>query len=78
MAKETVALGDRIAWTVFRVPLLRGERLEGNEGEVNAGWVGDGEGRDGLALDRGRLARWVLGELEEGRWVGRCPMLANA
>lgn len=77
MAKETVKLGDRIKWTVFRVPLLKGERLRENEGEVNAVFVGDRRGRDGLSLDRGRLARWILRELEEGKWVGMCPMLAN-
>lgn len=78
MAKETVALGEKIDWTVFRVPLLKGEKLGENEGDVNAVFVGDSKGRDGLTLDRGRLARWILGELYEGKWVGHCPMLANA
>lgn len=78
MAKETVKLGDRVGWTVFRVPLLKGKRLGENEGGVNAVFVGDKGGRDGLGLDRGRLARWILRELGEGKWVGMCPMLANA
>jgi hypothetical protein len=78
MAEETVALGEKIDWTVFRVPLLRGTELGENEGPVNAVYVGDKKGRDGLYLDRGRLARWIVGELEEGKWICACPFLANA
>jgi hypothetical protein len=78
MAKETVALGDTIEWTVFRVPLLKGKSLDEHNGEVNAVWVGDKQGRDGLNLDRGRLVRWIVRELEERMWIGLCPFLANA
>lgn len=80
MAKETVALGGRIEWTVFRVPLLQGKDvlMDENPGKVNAVWIGDKEGRDGLHLDRGRLARWVLNELRERKWIGLCPFVANA
>lgn len=56
LAEETVALGDKIPWTVFRVPLLKGEVLDADKGEVNAVYVGDQKGRDGLHLDRGRLS----------------------
>jgi hypothetical protein len=78
MAEETVALGEKIDWTVFRVPLLQGNTLGENVGPVNAVYVGDKKGRDGLHLDRGRLATWILTELEEGKWINACPMLANA
>lgn len=78
IAQETVALGDKISWTVFRVPLLSGEKLSSSEDLVNACFIGDAEGRDGLCLDRGRLARWVLKELEEAKWIGLCPALSNA
>jgi hypothetical protein len=78
MAEETVALGEKIDWTVFRVPLLQGKTLGENDGPVNAVYVGDKQGRDGLHLDRGRLARWILAELQEGKWICACPMLANA
>jgi hypothetical protein len=78
MAEETVALGEKINWTVFRVPLLQGKTLRENDGPVNAAYVGDKQGRDGLHLDRGRLARWILAELQEGKWINACPMLANA
>ena len=78
MTEETVALGEKIKWTAFRVPLLNGEELNENEGEVNAAYVGDKKGRDGLFLDRGRLARWILNELDEGKWIGCCPLVSNA
>lgn len=78
MAEETVALGGKIEWTVFRVPLLQGKELDENGGEVNAVYVGDKKWRDGLLLDRGRLARWILRELEEGKWIRASPILANA
>lgn len=78
IAKETAALGDRIDWTVFRVPSLHGKTLDASPGEVNACYIGDKKGRDGVFLDRGRLARWILGELEEGKWIATSPALANA
>jgi hypothetical protein len=78
MAKETVALRDKIGWTVFRVPLLKGTTLTENPGSVHAVWIGDEKGRDGLFLDRGRLANWILSELSEGKWNHMCPALANA
>lgn len=107
MAEETVQLGDKVDWTVFRVPLLSGkepkpegknvehsevgEESVGNpptdltspsKNDLNAGvhsaFVGNKMGWDGLFLDRGRLAIWVLGELEEKRWTRLCPILANA
>jgi hypothetical protein len=78
MAKETVALSDTVEWTVFRVPLLKGKTLNEDDGKINAVWVGDKKGRDGLSLDRGRLARWIVGELKERKWIGLCPFLANA
>ncbi len=78
MSQATVDLGEKISWTVFRVPLLCGKTLEESEGEVEACYVGDKKGRDGLWLDRGRLSRWVLEELEEGKWVGAAPLVSNA
>lgn len=78
MAQATVDLGENIKWTVFRVPLLSGKKLDESEGEVEACFVGDKKGRDGLWLDRGRLARWILGELDEEKWIGACPLVSNA
>ena len=78
MAEETVALGDKIDWTVFRVPLLKGTKLDENKGDVYAVFIGDKKGRDGMSLDRGRLASWILTELYGGKWNRLCPTLANA
>jgi hypothetical protein len=78
MAEETVALGEKIDWTVFRVPLMQGKALGENDGPVNAVYVGDKKWRDGLSLDRGRLVKWILEELEEGKWICACPVLSNA
>lgn len=97
-------LGDKVAWTLFRVPLLVGTVLgedqiaavkgipqgkyigveEGGKSandvnaKVNAAFVGNKDGKDALFLDRGRLALWVLGEIEEQRWIRICPTIANA
>lgn len=79
MALETVGLRDSIEWTVFRVPLLQGTELtEGSpEQEVNAVYVGDKQGRDGLFLERSKLVRWILQELSERKWIGLCPLVSN-
>ena len=73
-----MALGDKIEWTCFRVPLLKGEELKKDDGKVQVAWVGDAHGKDGLSLDRSRLVHWVLRELQERKWVGKCPILSNA
>jgi hypothetical protein len=61
---------DELAWTIFRVPVLR----DGEAGPVKAGFVGD----VGLSIERKALAEWVLREMEEGKWVGKCPAVSNA
>ncbi|KAH7413874.1 hypothetical protein DE146DRAFT_638798 [Phaeosphaeria sp. MPI-PUGE-AT-0046c] len=61
---------ERIKWTVFRVPMLK----DGRGKEVKTGFVGD----VGMSLDRGALAEWVLKEMVEEKWVGKCPAVSNA
>jgi hypothetical protein len=61
---------DELAWTVFRVPVLR----DGEAKPVKAGFVGN----VGLSIERKALAEWVLKEMEEGKWVGKCPAVSNA
>lgn len=73
-----MALREKMKWTAFRVPLLYGKELNENEGEVNAAYIGDKKGRDGLSLDRGRLVKWILNELDEGKWIGCSPLVSNA
>jgi hypothetical protein len=98
IADETVALGDDVDWTVFRVPLLHGTKWDSgtsmdfqqgesdsaNDGrsknelssKVHAVYVG--QSHDGLWLDRRRLAKWILGELEEKKWLRSCPLVSDA
>lgn len=66
--------GEEFEWTVFRVPHLNDEDDAGEV--VEAEFLGEGfEG--GLELSRGSLARWVLGEIEEGKWISKAPVLGN-
>lgn len=78
IAQETVALEEKVEWTVFRVPLLKGNKLGEDEGKVNTCYIGDKQGRDGLTLHRSRLVRWILAEMEERKWVHKCPALSDA
>lgn len=65
---------DGVDWTVFRVPHLN----DGSAEEVvEAGFLGE-EYKGGMELTRGSLARWVLGEIEEGKWVGMAPAVGNS
>ncbi|KAF2826718.1 hypothetical protein CC86DRAFT_369900 [Ophiobolus disseminans] len=61
---------DELGWTVFRVPILK----NGEAVPVKAGFVGD----VGLSLDRKALAEWLLREIEEKKFVGKCPAVSNA
>ena len=61
---------DELGWTVFRVPILK----NGEAVRVEAGYVGD----VGLGLERKALAEWLLKEMEEGKFVGKCPAVSNA
>ncbi|KAK7185586.1 NmrA family protein [Paraphaeosphaeria sporulosa] len=70
MTRLMVALPSEMNWTVFRVPMLK----SGEARAVKAGMVGE----VGVMLDRKGLAEWVLREMEEGKWVGRCVAVANA
>lgn len=60
--------------TVFRVPMLS----EGSgELEVRAFVIGGEGNTENRTLSRRSMARWVLKELEERKWVGGAPVLCN-
>ncbi|KAF2023050.1 hypothetical protein EK21DRAFT_95231 [Setomelanomma holmii] len=61
---------DEFAWTIYRVPILR----DGKPKEVAARLVGD----VGITLERKAMAEWLLQEMEQGNWIGKCPAIANA
>ena len=70
---ERTSRQDDLEWTAYRVPHL-------NEGdaslEVVAGYVSH-EFKGSTELSRGSLARWILRELEERKWVKKAPALGN-
>ena len=60
--------------TVFRVPMLsNGNR----ELEVRAFVLGSEGNTENKTLSRSSMARWLLKELKEQRWVGKAPLLCN-
>jgi hypothetical protein len=63
-------IDNGMKWTVFRVPILGKGKAKG----VKAGYVGE----VGVKVEREGVAQWVIKEMEEGKWVGKCPCLANA
>jgi len=70
---KAVSKQEDLDWTVYRVPHLN----EGDGGvEVVAGHLGP-EYKGTIELSRASLARWVLKEIEERKWVKGAPMLGN-
>lgn len=75
IAKVTVEQSD-LDWTVFRVPIMHDGDVEGRAVVQCADHLGPGF-TGTIDLSRASLCKWVLGELEEGRWVGRSCVLGN-
>ncbi|KAH7079418.1 hypothetical protein FB567DRAFT_449900, partial [Paraphoma chrysanthemicola] len=61
---------DELGWTIYRVPILK----NGEPREVAAGYVG----KVGMTIERKALAEWLLMEMEQKNWIGKCPAVANA
>ncbi|TQS34903.1 hypothetical protein Golomagni_04695, partial [Golovinomyces magnicellulatus] len=73
MAEETINLGNKIKWTVVRVPYLCRERsskkfFREKIENVNECFAGDPKFRDKLHLGGVPLAHWIMRELEEEKW----------
>ncbi|KGO43868.1 hypothetical protein PEX1_047440 [Penicillium expansum] len=62
---------DGIQWGLFRV----GGLINGNEAPVDATYLGSGV--DNTWISRASVARWVLDEAIQGKWVGRMPYICN-
>jgi nucleoside-diphosphate-sugar epimerase len=73
---EVILAQTDLEWTVFRVPHLNDGDAQG-ELEVVVKETVDAEYQGGLELSRMSLVKWVLGELEEGRWIGKTPVVGN-
>lgn len=63
-----------INWTMLRVPILI-NGCQNNEGKVHLGYYGDEEMTG--TLRREDLARIMLYELENPKWVGKMPLLCS-
>lgn len=68
---SSLRIADGVRWTVFRV----GGLTNGAEEPVKSTYVGSGE--DGFWISRASVARWVLEEVIENKWVGRTPYICN-
>ncbi len=60
--------------TVFRVPFLN-DAEDGAEARTFV--IGEEGATENQNLSRGPLVRWLLGEVEEGKWIGRAPLVTN-
>lgn len=60
-----------LSFSPSRVPIL----TNGEAKAVRAGYIGSPG--DGMLLSRKSNAIWILQELEERKWVGKCPALSN-
>ena len=70
-AVTALDVNDRAHWTLFRV----GGLTDAEETPVKATYLGSGE--DGTWISRASVARWVLDEAKEGKWVGGIPYICN-
>lgn len=68
-----VAAQDDLDWTVFRVPFLTEASADL---EVHAGLLGP-DYKGSTSLSRPSLAKWILQEVQEGKWIKRSPVLGN-
>ena len=73
VGKQISSLSDRddIQWGLFRV----GGLTNGEEAPVNATYLGSG--MDNTWISRASVARWVLDEVIEAKWVGKAPYICN-
>ena len=76
IGEVVVSAGQGFEWTVFRVPHLNDADEEG-ELVVEVAETVDAGFKGGLELSRMSLVKWVLGEIGEGGWVGKTPVVGN-
>ncbi|KAJ6019301.1 hypothetical protein N7499_009535 [Penicillium canescens] len=76
--QEMIAIGETVStsseeiqWELFRV----GGLTNGDEAPVEATHLGSG--LDKTWISRSSVARWVLDEAIEGKWVGKMPYICN-
>jgi hypothetical protein len=76
--QEMIAIGETVSttsediqWGLFRV----GGLTNGDEAPVEATHLGSG--LDKTWISRSSVARWVLDEAIERKWVGKMPYICN-
>jgi putative NADH-flavin reductase len=67
---ERVRESDR-DWTLVRVPMLTDDP---GTGDIRAGYLGEGTGP---RLSREDMASFIVGQLEDGRYVREAPVISN-
>ena len=60
-----------LKWTLFRVPFLSNGEAKPVIGTYT------GTGQDGMFLTRSSISEWILLEMQEGKWIGKTPVLCN-
>lgn len=68
---SSLSVDEGVKWTLFRVGLLT------NGGEMNVEATHLGSGQDAMWISRASVARWVLDEATQGRFVGKMPYISN-
>jgi nucleoside-diphosphate-sugar epimerase len=63
----------RLDWTVLRLPMLSDRP---NDRPVAIGYIGDPQIKL-LGMSRERLADFVVGQLDDRRWIMKSPMVCN-
>ncbi|PTU22032.1 hypothetical protein P175DRAFT_0500887 [Aspergillus ochraceoroseus IBT 24754] len=73
IAERVSETGTDLDWTIFRIP-----HLTNGSGDlpVWAEYAGPNH-QGGLNLSRRSLARWVLGEIRDRKWIREAPFLGN-
>lgn len=62
---------DQLKWTLFRVPMLS------NAAPIKVYAGPAGAPNVGSKLSRSSMARWLLQEIDEAKWVGKTPCISN-
>lgn len=77
--EEMISMGGYITsipveeaqWTLFRV----GGLTNGGMRPIETTFLGSG--RDGMWISRASVARWVMDEATQDKWVGEMPYVCN-
>ena len=69
-AMEAVVAGSGLEWVIARPPILKDDAATGSWKVIELATTGH-------AITRGDLADFLVGQLEDGRYVGKKPVVVN-